>query len=502
MEATGYEPDCFQNQLNRSHGYVGLLARSQASDIADVIWQYPCSRSVLEDSIGTIFHSENSIQLAKDWYGLERHSASVIPLLRAPASATDASALRHTLGLSENAFVVCSFGLLGPTKLNHRLLNVWLESDLAKSDECQLIFVGENHEGEYGHELTNLIEQHPNGGTVRITGWADMDVFRSYLSVADLAVQLRTHSRGETSASVLDCMNFGLATIVNANGSMADLDASAVWTLPNEFDDQELKDALQILWRDHEKRRQIGVTAKRIILESHDPSRCAAQYEQAIESFYSKRVFPINSLLEAIAIESDNSIEKDLQALAKELAITFPAVKAASTLFVDVSEIVQKYLENGIQQVIGDVLWHWLQQPPEGWRVEPVYASQSGCYRYARKFTANFLGISRIRFEDEPIDFSPGDLFFGLDLSYAFQLAQANFYKQLRQHSVTVKLMVYDSHKNQFLLAQPNEKSSRLNFAQRTGDSTSTKDKSDEGIEWLVGQKSADDLLKTLLAST
>ena len=51
-------------------------------------------------------------------------------------------------------------------------------------------------------------------------------------------------SRGETSAAVLDCMNHGLATIANANGSMASLPTDAVVLLPDTFDTKALADAL------------------------------------------------------------------------------------------------------------------------------------------------------------------------------------------------------------------------------------------------------------------
>ena len=150
------------------------------------------------------------------------------------------------------------------------------------------MFVGENQSGDYGAELLKTIKKSGFENRICITGWADTTVFRQYLAAADVAVQLRTLSRGETSGAVLDCMNYGLPTIVNANGSMADLPSDAVWMLPDEFTDAELVDALETLWQDDERRNQLAIRAREVILTQHDPGACANQYAQAIESMYQR----------------------------------------------------------------------------------------------------------------------------------------------------------------------------------------------------------------------
>nr|WP_274378616.1 glycosyltransferase [Desulforamulus profundi] len=133
------------------------------------------------------------------------------------------------MGLAEGDFVVCSFGMLGPTKLNHRLLAAWLATPMAKDKTCRLVFVGENHGGEYGASLLEAIHRSGCGERIKITGFAPAVQYRQYLAAADVAVQLRALSRGETSAAVLDCMNYGLPAVVNAHGSLAEL-RRTVWS--------------------------------------------------------------------------------------------------------------------------------------------------------------------------------------------------------------------------------------------------------------------------------
>ena len=113
-------------------------------------------------------------------------------------------------------------------------------------------------------------------------------------------------------------------------------------------------------------------------------------------------------------------------------------------LLVDVSELVQRDARTGIQRVVRSVLREWLENPPIGYRVEPVYASVTEPYRYARRLTARFMGHAVDSVTDESIDRAPGDVFFVLDLQPNVQVANADFYQHLRQQGVTVKFTVYD----------------------------------------------------------
>jgi hypothetical protein len=79
-----------------------------------------------------------------------------------------------------------------------------------------------------------------------MTDFAPREMYEKYLIAADVAVQLRTMSHGETSAAVRDCMGYGLPVIVNAHGAMAELPSDAVFMLPDEFSNNELKDAMSV----------------------------------------------------------------------------------------------------------------------------------------------------------------------------------------------------------------------------------------------------------------
>ena len=432
--------------LYREHGYPALLDL-QEGPVADLPWKYPCNQRVLSSAVGVIVHAEHSRRLARQRYGPEAGADwSVIPLLRTPAHEVDRAAARSALGIDPQAFVVCSFGMLGPGKLNHRLLGAWTDSSLAKETACHLFFVGENPPNEYGERIEDQIADAGRSARIRITGWADMARFRLYLAAADVGVQLRTMSRGETSAAVLDCMNHGLATIVNANGSMADLPEDCVLKLPDEFTDDELAQALERLWRDPGLRERLAQRARERILESHAPRDCADQYVQAIESFYWRAATGPEGLAKAVGRVVPTS--EDPQAWAKLALCVMHSITPALTerqLLVDVSELVQRDSKSGIQRVVRSILSELLRHPPPGYRVEPVFTGEvEGDYRYARRFTARFLDMAEDLLEDGPIEFRAGDVFLGLDLQHFVVTRQQAFYQRLRDAGASVYFVVYD----------------------------------------------------------
>jgi glycosyltransferase involved in cell wall biosynthesis len=447
MDVHGFDPNVWTRELYHAHGYRAVQERFHAKDTADVVWKYPCNKSVFENAQGIIVHSSNSRRLTAQWLGDNlAGNLTIIPHLRVPTITTRGEDARRALGISEGAFVVCSYGLMGPTKLNHRLLGSWLASSLSKDPQCVLIFVGNNQEGDYGAEIIATIRNSNCADRIYITGWTDTEQFRQYLAAADIGVQLRTLSRGETSGTVLDCMNHGLPTIVNANGSMADLPTDAVWMLPDEFEENDLKQALEILWKDGNKRRMLGRHGRNTILSLHKPRACANQYAQAIEKYYAQTQNSQSSLIKAIATIEQLPIDgHEMLKLAQDIALNHVPLITEKQLLVDISELVKQDAKSGIQRVVRSVLSELLANPPKGYKIEPVYATLNELgYNYARQFTLRFLNCPDQTLVDEPVEFFNGDIFLGLDLQPHIVPQQTDFYAQLKRTGVRMYFVIYD----------------------------------------------------------
>ena len=444
-------PNGLFRALYESHGYAALGAWVAEKKVAAVIAQYPANLGVVQQSLGVIVHSEHARQLAESWYGRElARRWQVVALPRAVPQQGNKQQARQQLALAPDDFVVCSFGLMGATKLNERLLEAWLLSPLAQDPRCRLVFVGEAHAGDYGAAIEAKISSSGLGDRISITGWADAEVFHSYLAGADLAVQLRANSRGETSAAVLDCMNHGLPTLVNAHGAFAELPADSVWLLPEVFDDQALADAMTTLWLALEQRRALGERAREVLGSAHSPETCAKQYVAAIEEAYGLAEVSGGGLVQALArLEGPAPSDSECLSLARAIVQTRSCARAHRQLLVDISATARHDLQTGIQRVVRALVKELINQPPEGFRVEPVYLTEQGGawhYRYARAWTARAMGLSPELLPDEPVDRWAGDMVLVADFTsaYAVKAEQAGVFSALKQDGIGVYFCVYD----------------------------------------------------------
>ena len=438
--------NAWSHELYHSHGYHAVQERYAAHDTADTVFKYPCNLSILEAAVGTIVHSNYARSLFTKWYGKSSvNNCFVIPLLRIPFAFQDRHTLRANLQLTDEDFVVCSFGVLGKSKLNHRLISAWLSSSLARDLHCILIFVGDYSSLEYEQLIKKAITQGICANRIRVTGWVSTQTYREYLGAADLAVQLRDNSRGETSAAVLDCFNARLPTIVNCHGSLADLPADTCYQLSEKFTDVQLARALEMLWIDQSVRQVLAVNAKTYLEVDHVPSKCALQYRNAIEKMYEPNATQVTQLIERIAqnVPSKLGIES-IDQIANSVAKTMLQPYHTKQILVDISELVQRDSRSGIQRVVRSILKEWLENPPAGYRIEPVYATLNHGYRYARQYTLGFLDCPQNVLQDDWIEFYPGDHFIGLDLQPQVVISKEVFYKTLRQAGVKVQFVVYD----------------------------------------------------------
>ncbi len=292
--------------------------------------------------------------------------------------------------------------------------------------------------------MLDTIRQSGLSKRIRITGWTDITTFRHYLAAADVAVQLRTLSRGETSASVLDCMNYGIPTIVNANGSMADLAEDGVWKLPDEFCDNELVNALETLWREPACRQQLGIKAREIILTRHDPRDCADQYEKAIETMCRAAHTNVTALIRALACVEPPSDSQAWVPIAE--AISFHPATARPP------SVIGRHFENwsSVTRKLEFSAWcaascrNCSSIRLEGFKVEPVYATTDRrlplCTAVHFKLP-QLSGIGPIRRHHRVSGWS---VFLGLDLQPEVVPAQQAFFQLLRKRGVQVQFVVYD----------------------------------------------------------
>lgn len=190
--------------------------------------------------------------------------------------------------------------------------------------------------------------------------------------------------------------------------------------------------------------------------------RCAETAWLAIEGWFGNTNFSSGSVNQSVAVDdclADDYLvnicneiatfsdvpddEQSLRYVAKAMVQNHRLVQNKH-IFVDVSELVQRDTQTGIQRVVRSIAAGLLACPPAGYSVELVYTLPSvHGYRYAKQFTARFLGKPVPTEGDDWVDTYSGDIFLGLDLNYLV-LQQSLFFMHLRELGVHTHFVVYD----------------------------------------------------------
>ena len=453
LEVSGGWDKYWTQALVASHGYDAARARHAPAETEDALWKYPCNLRIIQEAQGVIVHSEFSRQLANRFYGDGfAEDWAIVPMARRLPSTDDRAAARRALGLGDDDFLLCSFGQVQDNKLNHRLLRAWLDSRSAGDSLCRLVFVGETPPSDYCDALRATIAASGAADRIHITGFASAELYRRYLQAGDAAVQLRTMSRGETSAALFDCMGQGLAVVANAHGPMATCPPGTVLMLPETFTDEDLTRAIDAFRFDPDLRTRTGEQARVFVRDELSPSVAAVAYHDAIERFAAATPAALDARRIADAV-SDRLPELDddgaLLRFARDLAKRKPLVRPYRQFLVDVSALAREDLRTGIQRVVRAQLSALLADPPPGFRVEPVWLWETDGvtrYHYARRYTARLLGMPEQAFDDDPLEVSSGDVFFGADYfaSGVTQATRNGLFAAWRDRGVRIGFLVYD----------------------------------------------------------
>jgi glycosyltransferase involved in cell wall biosynthesis len=175
------------------------------------------------------------------------------------------------------------------------------------------------------------------------------------------------------------------------------------------------------------------------------PEKVAMLYRDAIEEIYSTSFQSREQeLLRAIAqIEAPAApTESDLAAVARAIAAN-RAPFGPRQILVDVTILAREDARTGIQRVTRAILMALIRNPPAGYRIEPVRASD-GKYFYARRFACRCLSLPDDKLSDDEVETRSGDIFLGLDLCFEFVPDLVSWFELQRCRGVAINFVVYD----------------------------------------------------------
>jgi glycosyltransferase involved in cell wall biosynthesis len=286
-EGQGGPPGLLREVVFRSHGHVAL------QDLGRVPWdtfvsRWPASLPLVERSLGVVVHSQATLARVPESWRDGWHAPWFVlpPLWEVPARPEDRCAARRALGVGEGDLLVCSFGMVAPTKEPGKLLEGALQLPEGLRRRVRVVFVGDD---AYlaSVELREVLGRARAAGLrVESTGRVERDEYQRFLQGADLAVQLRRDSRGETSGALLDVLAAGVPAIVQRTGSFSELPDDVVWALGPRSGPGELREALQLLLDDEEARAKLGQAGRELVQRTHAPDAVATTLLGVLEEAY------------------------------------------------------------------------------------------------------------------------------------------------------------------------------------------------------------------------
>jgi glycosyltransferase involved in cell wall biosynthesis len=235
------------------------------------------SREAIAAAEAFVVHSEHAADLARAEAGAaDRHKIRVAPFaFRDPAEFPPAAAL-------DAPPIVATFGVVGSAKQTDKLVEAF--ALVAARRECRLVVAGpEAGPNEY-ERLQAQVDRLGLTGRARLVGYLEGDAFDRLVAQTTVAVQLRSVSMGETSASVADCLAAGVATVVSAVGSSRELPDEVAAKVEPDVRVPALAEAIDALLDDARRRARLGAAARALARER--------SFEQAARFVYEELVRP------------------------------------------------------------------------------------------------------------------------------------------------------------------------------------------------------------------
>jgi glycosyltransferase involved in cell wall biosynthesis len=240
----------------------------------------PLNRRILGMAGGVVVHST--------WAWRRVRSLATVPVYLIPQGVRplppgNKEADRKRLGLPVDSFIIVTLGLVRPAKRVPSIIRAVGRLQRDARGETRLVVVGDV-EKDLKAELTRLSEDVGVASSVAFTGRVGMEDFVAHARAADVCVQLRHPTLGETSAALLRALGVGAACVVSDNGPMAEIPGDVA--LRVEIGDREVENLTAVLGRLRDDRsllKRLGEAAVRYVRRHHDLEDAAMRFAASIE---------------------------------------------------------------------------------------------------------------------------------------------------------------------------------------------------------------------------
>ena len=268
----------YRDEMARRYDDDGASAADRVlrGQAPDDLFRFPMSERLVDASRATLVHSHFARNQT-----LERSPSAAV--YRVPHGLylpenVDREKARHSLGIPTDQFLIASISHINP----HKRIDVVLRAlkELRRTIPARLILAGSvSPMFPLGRMVNHLgLDQ-----VVETPGYVSDPEARLIAAAADVIVNLRYPTAGETSGSLLHAMAAGRPVLVSQTGSFTEVPAGTVVPVPvDALELETLVAYLAKLAADPELRVDLGRRARRFIEQEHSLSRWVNGYVDVI----------------------------------------------------------------------------------------------------------------------------------------------------------------------------------------------------------------------------
>lgn len=231
--------------------------------------KYPFNENILEQSDTIIVHSnftKNKIN-KKQVYKINHIDYSDLKMNNQKEK------ILKNLNLDKNTTIIISCGFVNPTK-NYKST---IKSLLKLDEKFVYIIIGE--------DKSKILKKYKNNEKIKIIGYKNIKEIEKYISSADICINLRNPTRGETSGILIRMMSKGKPTIVTNHGWYSELPKNSVIKIPKLNNDEKIQQIIKKLIHNKKLRNKIGNNAKRFINTNCNKKKIGLEYKKIIEKY-------------------------------------------------------------------------------------------------------------------------------------------------------------------------------------------------------------------------
>ena len=284
----------YVEEMRYAYGRTGeaLARRSIGTGIPLDAWRYPLFERAVDASLGLIVHND----CTHDRVLASRPGTRIakVPLhlslreLDETAGALSPSQARASLGLPAKGLLVASFGFITPAKRLEVSLRAFARLRQEVPDALYLL-VGE---ASPHYDFASILTPELSPGVIHI-GRTELGQFLRYMVAADITVNLRWPTGGETSAALIRLLGLGKAVIVSNSGAFAEIPDGCCAKIDLDATEEELLVAtLRALATDKALRARMEENARRHIRTHHTLEGSARGYADFLRTTVAARPEP------------------------------------------------------------------------------------------------------------------------------------------------------------------------------------------------------------------